>query len=125
MEIKNCLLEADEYYNEVFPIKVSLNELIELTKKNNKLHSESEKVDNTLYGNNYDETEPNAYNGSIIRPNNKYEYFTLHKSYGTYGDYTKHNIVIGLYTYNENTKSYTFVKHSMYNKLNNMYYVCE
>ncbi len=114
-----------EYFNEEFPIKVSLNELIELTKKNNKLHCELEKMDNTLYGDNYYDTELNAYNNCIIIPNNKYEYFTLHKSYGTYGDYTKHNIVIGLYTYDELTNKYTFVKHSMYNKLNNMYYVCE
>lgn len=114
-----------EYYNEEIPIKVLLNELIELTKKNNKFYFETEKVDNTLYGDNYDDTEPDPYTGYIIRPNNKYEYFTKHKSYGAYGNLPKHNIVIGLYTYDENENKYTFVKNSLYNKLNNMYYVCE
>jgi len=114
-----------EYYNEVYPIKVSLDELIELTKKNNKLHNGIEKMDNTLYGDKYNENEPNVYSNNIIQPNNKYEYFTSHKSYGSYGKVIKHNIVIGLYTYDKNTQKYTFVKNSMYNKLNNMYYVCE
>jgi hypothetical protein len=114
-----------EYYNEVYPIKVSLNELIELTKKNNKLHNEIEKMDNTLYGENYDETEPDAYKGDVMRPNNKYEYYTEHRREGAYQSTIKHNIVIGLYTYDVNTNKYKFVKYSMYNKLNNMYYVCE
>ena len=82
-------------------------------------------MDNTLYGDNYDDTEPDAYNGSIIRPNNKYEYFTEHKSFGSNRGLAKHNIVIGLYTCDENENKYTFVKHSLYNKLNNMYYACE
>ena len=41
------------------------------------------------------------------------------------GGVAKHNIVIGLYTYDEIKNKYTFVKYSLYNKLNNMYYVCE
>lgn len=114
-----------EHYNEVYPIKVSLNELIELTKKINILYHETEKLDNTLYGDKYDETEPDAYKGDVIRPNNKYEYFEERRTRWPYSSTRKHNIVIGLYTYDENTKKYTFVKYSMYNKLNNMYYVCE
>ncbi len=114
-----------EYYNEVYPIKVSLNELIELTKKINVLYHESEKVDNTLYGDKYDNTEPNAYNCFTILPNNKYEYFKEHRTRWPHSSTRKHNIVIGLYTYDEIENKYKFVKYSLYNKLNDMYYVYE
>jgi hypothetical protein len=117
------LFKYTDRFIETEAVCVSFDQLIEQTKIQNLTYHKREQVDNTLCSLKYCEDEPNAFLGHDKRPNNKYEYFTQHRRSSNSACTIKHNIVIGLYNLHDGV--YKFVKHSMYDRSKQIYYVCE
>jgi hypothetical protein len=109
----------DKYIETSNVIEIALNEFKEISKHKGTVYAGYETYEHhgpgcmTIYRK---DNPPNPFNSFDYRTNNRYDIRTKTNNLN------KHEIFIGLYKYNELTKEYEFILHSLYNKDNSMYY---